>query len=127
VHDGCGRIQGIFQWFMEEKGVKGKVVNLWLHALADLDTNALLPNDPAPSDMNALRAALLTGGFEYISSQTSESATAGRKHGVDVKLDQNDLAWFWMEESTGCGTSTGRLFARSSSSFFCWATFFLSS
>lgn len=109
------------------RGVKGRVVSLWLHALADLDTNALLPNDPAPSDMNALRAALLTGGREYISSQASVSVTAGRKHGVDVKLDQNDLAWFWMEESTGCGTSTGRLFARSSSSFFCWATFFLSS
>lgn len=125
MHDGCGRSQGICQWFMGEKEVKRKIVSLWLHALADLDTNALL--HPALSDMNALRAVLLTGGREYISSQTSESVIEGRKHGVDDMLDQNDLAWFWMEESTGCGTSTGRLFARSSSSFFCWATFFLSS
>jgi len=92
----------------------GRTVSLFYYAFADLDTNALLRNDPESSDMNALQAAPLTGGREYNSSQVSVSVTAGRKHGVDVRLDQNDLLWF----DATFGKSTGRLCARSSSSFF---------
>lgn len=63
------------------------------HACEDLDTNALLRIDDSP-DTNAFGALLC--GFEYAvpltaSSLTSPSVTAGKKHGVDDRLDQNEV------------------------------------
>lgn len=101
-------------WWWGVRGREWENCEPIYYAFADLDTNALLRNDPESSDMNALQAAPLTGGREYNSSQVSVSVTAGRKHGVDVRLDQNDLLWF----DASFGKSTGRLCARSSSSFF---------
>lgn len=93
------------------------------YACDDLETNALLRSEDSP-DMKAFVVLLLWGGFEYAVvplmasslESTSTSVTAGKKHGVDDKLDQNVL---FFRCSAGEMTVTGLLCARSSSSFFC--------
>lgn len=87
------------------------------HAFDDLDTNARLRSDDSP-ETNAFGAVLFCGGFEYAVSCSSLSVTAGKKHGVDVRLDQNDLFC-----SPGVGGCTYLPCARSLSSFFFLAAF----
>lgn len=88
----------------------------------DFDTNALLRSDDSP-DMKAFVVMLLCGGFEYTAlflmhsslESASTSVTAGKKHGVEDRLDQKDLFFCC---SASVMPLTGLLCARSSSSFF---------